>query len=173
MGDQEQQFEKEKTKIVNDFLSGLLLFARNLTRIRLSLSRKDIASASTLEDEIESLISSYRTRETAFCYRLVALYKEYNKPHPLTLEDAIAEKESELKKYIGEVKTGANNLFKKLEDESVNPLLLVNFLDWYKTADYEGLSREYKEIAKGKSLGEIESRLRANLLKALAKVIDV
>lgn len=170
------QFEKERDEILDAFIKGVKATIRAMEKLSLYISgSKDqamVSALSKLESEIKSIIFSFNAKETAFCCNLVQLYKKYNKPHPLELEDVIANKEQELKTAINDAKKEAEALYHKLEQESVDPLILLEFFDWHQTLNFENLKLEYKQLAKNpEKVKETESHLRQQVLAALRRVI--
>jgi len=170
-------FEEEKKVLIDRFIDGLKHTIKELQRLNLMFTpeedQKVVSSNSDLEHQIETAIFSFNAKETAFCCSLVSLYKKYNRPHPLALEDAIRDKEDELKAYLVKAKKEAEDLYKKIENSSIQPNLLMIYFDWSDSINFKVLTDKYKKLAKNpENAHHVENQLRAEIMGRLKEQIE-
>lgn len=169
-------FEQEKNQIIDNFLKDVkdIIEMINMLRINLGIEDKAISSSKDqerLEAEIEGLIAFYNQKELNLSSNLIALYKKYNKPHPLKLEEIIENKEAALKKLIDEATRETKRIDDKIfEVRGISPLVHQEFFKWVFSLNYEALKKRYQELAKDPS--KIDSSYHQNkIVKALRQVV--
>lgn len=174
-------FDQEKTEIIDKYLTDVkaTIESVNMLRIRLEKDTAKVVSSKDkdtkrLEAEIEGLMASYKQKELAFRSNLIALYKKYNKPHPLELEEAIEKKEGELKRYIDELLEDTKRIDKEVfEVKNIDPLIYTKYYDWSVSLNFDDLKKRYKDLAKNPSKAkDINSQLQEQIIAALKVVIE-
>ena len=170
-------FEKERDEIVDTFIRGVKTTINQVEKLSLRISelqkKRMVSELTALESNIRDIIFSFNAKETTLCCQLIKLYKKYNKPHSLDLEDVIKNKEQDLKAIIGDAKKEVEKLYRSLEQESIDPFILLEFFDWQKTLNFENLKTEYVRLAKNpEKINETESRLRQQIVAALKTIIE-
>lgn len=170
--------EQEKMDIIKSYIDDLKDTAESVAMLLIRLTPDKAVSNNNenerkrLEAEIEGIIASYKQKELAFRSNLISLYKKYNKPHPLKLEDIIKNKENEIKKYLTELQKEVKRIDKKIfEVMGMDPLVQTQYFDWSLSLNFDDLKRRYQELAKDPSK-ETSSQYQKQVVKALKQVIE-
>ena len=171
--------EIEKTKIINTFIIDLKSTIRQLSDLFtfLGIQRgSSVSNLNPLEAKISGILASYATKEYEFKKSLIALYKKYNRPHALGLNEILQNKETELKAHLTDARLKVSEIYDEILDRkyNVDPTLLNEFLDWSLSLDFEVLKKSYQNMAKNNqstSFVQEDAKIKKNLMSALKKVI--
>lgn len=161
--------EKELNQIIDTFIEALDKLYEQLDALLMSLDRVS-ASFNKLESDIKGIIALYKTRELEFRHNLIALYKKYNKPHPLELEKVIAERESELKELIEKNVDKVKELDEKItaRQEDISPLMYQEFLQFSLDLSFDSLKDRYKKQALNPSTkAAVEEQIKKEIRSAI------
>ena len=166
-------FIKERDKIVKKYIEALTQLGKDLDAI-LHLKLKTIATSDTgineLERKILSAIHNYDMKELEFRQNLVALYKKKNKPHLLSLDDIITNKENEVKELIEEDLEKSIAIRDAMLEGTYKVRLAIqsDFFNWISSLNFEEIKQRYLDLATGK----IEGEYTAKLIKALGYILN-
>jgi hypothetical protein len=172
-------FEMEKTKIINTFVKDLQSTIHQLEDLFTFLGIQKGSSVSNLnplEAKISGILASYAAKEYQFKKSLIALYKKYNRPHTLELNEILESKETDLKAHLIYAKLKVKEIYDEILDRkyNVDPSLLKEFLDLSLSLDFAVLQKSYQDMANNNqptsSIKE-DVKIKKTVMAALKKVI--